>query len=128
MLFQQIRTRLLILSDTHGHALPDPDDNTTTTQIIRSGFCRPLPPADVALHCGDLTLRSTPAELETTLDLMREVDAPLKLVIPGNHDSSLDMVFWEREVCDVFIFFSLSFVQNQNQQNKQTNEKKKTHK
>lgn len=85
-----MRTRLLIISDTHGHALLDP-----TRQY---GFRRPLPSADIALHCGDLTLRSTPKELETTLNVMREIDAPLKLVIPGNHDMSLDLKFWEEEV------------------------------
>lgn len=89
-----IRTRILILSDTHGHPLLDPAHDT----LWCGGFRRPLPPADVALHCGDLTLRSTPEELETTLNLMREVDAPLKLVIPGNHDSGLDSKFWEEEV------------------------------
>lgn len=91
------RTRLLIISDTHGHALLDPAHDGTEASH-QYGFRRPLPPADIALHCGDLTLRSTPKELETTLNLMREIDAPLKLVIPGNHDMSLDLKFWEEEV------------------------------
>lgn len=97
-----IRTRILILSDTHGHPLLDHDDHGGG-----GGFRRPLPPADVALHCGDLTFRSTPEELKTTLDVMREVDAPLKLVIPGNHDSSLDSAFWEDEVCRICILFAM---------------------
>lgn len=91
-----IRTRFLIISDTHGHALLDPARDGP--EALKYGFRRPLPSADVALHCGDLTTRSTPQELETTLNIMREIDAPLKLVIPGNHDSNLDLKFCEDEV------------------------------
>lgn len=91
----EIRTRLLIISDTHGKR---PFDPTTHPEEARTyGFHRPLPRADVAVHCGDLTIRSDVEEYQATFDMMREVDAPLKLVMPGNHDCSMDVGFWEKE-------------------------------
>ncbi|KAF2465602.1 Metallo-dependent phosphatase [Lindgomyces ingoldianus] len=65
---------MIILSDTHG------DDLKNVS----------LPSADVVLHCGDLTNDSRFAELERTLAVLRAIDAPLKLAIPGNHDFSLE--------------------------------------
>jgi hypothetical protein len=44
----------------------------------------------VVLHCGDLTKRSTIAEYKATFSMLRALTAPLKLVIAGNHDLSLD--------------------------------------
>ncbi|KAG8156817.1 hypothetical protein KVR01_013422 [Diaporthe batatas] len=70
-----IKTTILILSDTHGMAL---------------GEHPPFPRADVAIHCGDLTEESKLAEMRTTLGLLKQTNAPLKLVIPGNHDFTLD--------------------------------------
>lgn len=71
-----IRTRLLILADTEGvRCLPD---------------ARPLQPIDVVIHCGDITGTSQISEYRTALQLLRAIDAPLKLVIPGNHDFTLD--------------------------------------
>lgn len=92
----QIRTRLLIISDTHGHSLFDPQ--TTPDEAQKYAFRKPLPSADVAIHCGDLTLSSHIKEYQTTFDVMRSIDAPLKLVIPGNHDCSMDVDFWEKDV------------------------------
>ncbi|KAK8041797.1 Metallo-dependent phosphatase-like protein [Apiospora rasikravindrae] len=46
--------------------------------------------ADVLIHCGDLTEESKTDEFRTTLDLLRQISAPLKLVISGNHDLTLD--------------------------------------
>lgn len=90
-----IRTRLLIISDTHGKRPFDP--STHPEEARTYGFHRPLPRADVAVHCGDLTIRSDVKEYQATFDMMREVDAPLKLVMPGNHDCSMDVGFWEKE-------------------------------
>lgn len=92
----QIKTRLLILSDTHGHSLFDPE--TAPAEAQQYAFHEPLPSADVAIHCGDLTLMSHVKEYKTTFDVMRSIDAPLKLVIPGNHDCSMDVDFWEKDV------------------------------
>ncbi|KXH62887.1 hypothetical protein CSAL01_10952 [Colletotrichum salicis] len=52
--------RFLILLDTHDSVFPSR-----------------LPPADVVVHCGDLTMI-----------------AEIKLVIPGNHDVSLGPMWW----------------------------------
>jgi 3',5'-cyclic AMP phosphodiesterase CpdA len=92
----QIRTRILILSDTHGHSLFDPQ--TKPDEAQRYAFHKPLPSADVAIHCGDLTLCSHVKEYQKTFDVMRSIAAPLKLVIPGNHDCSMDVGFWDKDV------------------------------
>ncbi|KAI3393776.1 hypothetical protein diail_3735 [Diaporthe ilicicola] len=91
----QIKTRLLILSDTHGKGLFDPQ--TQPDEAQEYAFRQPLPSADVAIHCGDLTLGSHIKEYQVTFDVMRSIDAPLKLVIPGNHDCSMDVSFWNKD-------------------------------
>jgi hypothetical protein len=72
-----IRTRILILSDTHGMKF------SKDWPQLQSEF-------DLAIHCGDLTEESKLSEFSDTLDLLREIKAPLKLVIAGNHDLTLD--------------------------------------
>ncbi|KAK4041124.1 putative rhamnogalacturonate lyase C [Parachaetomium inaequale] len=47
-------------------------------------------PLDVAIHCGDITEHSQLSEYKTAIDLLSQIDAPLKLIIPGNHDFTLD--------------------------------------
>ncbi|KAK0707108.1 ser/Thr protein phosphatase family protein [Lasiosphaeria miniovina] len=69
-----IKTRFLILSDTHAE----------------KGLTAPNLPVDVAIHCGDFTNESKLHEFRTTLDLLRTINAPLKIVIAGNHDFTLD--------------------------------------
>ncbi|KAL1583246.1 hypothetical protein WHR41_07871 [Cladosporium halotolerans] len=69
-----VSTRFLIISDTHGDDL----------------IHKPAGKFDVAIHCGDLTEESKLEEFKTSLNLMLEIDAPLKLVIAGNHDFSMD--------------------------------------
>ena len=69
-----ITTRFLLISDTHGEDVP----------LARCVT------ADVAIHCGDLTEESKIQEFSDTLDLLRGIPAPLKLVIAGNHDFTLD--------------------------------------
>ncbi|KAJ4371935.1 hypothetical protein N0V85_009091 [Neurospora sp. IMI 360204] len=67
------KTSFLILSDTHGkdHIMPKVS-------------------VDVAIHCGDLTDESKLEEFRSSLEFLKSIDAPLKLVIAGNHDFSLD--------------------------------------
>lgn len=43
-----------------------------------------------AIHCGDLTDESKLEEFKTTFQLLKGIDTPLKLVIAGNHDFTLD--------------------------------------
>ena len=82
----EIRTRLLILSDTHGEDF-GPEEKT-------------LQRADVALHCGDLTDGSKLEEFRTALNMLKSIDAPLKLAIAGNHDFSMDASAFKEKVAD----------------------------
>ena len=94
----KIKTRLLIISDTHGAKPKERDSNCDTDEEIankplrttHTGYRHPLPPSDVLLHCGDLTLKSTLKEYGDTFSAIRAAPAKLKLVIAGNHDLSLD--------------------------------------
>lgn len=61
-----VKTSFLVLSDTHGEAFKVPSRRV-----------------DVAIHCGDLTDESKLAEFRITLDLLRTLDAPLKLTVGG---------------------------------------------
>ncbi|KAL8380744.1 hypothetical protein RB595_005159 [Gaeumannomyces hyphopodioides] len=83
-----IKTRFLIISDTHGLDLPEES-------------C-PEERVDVAIHCGDMTDSSRIEEYHTALRLLQQVDAPLKLVIPGNHDVSTDERAMRRLVQEAF--------------------------
>lgn len=69
----------LILSDTHDSAFPDPAT---------------LPPVDVLLHCGDLTMIGGMSNYKAAIRNLTACKAELKLVIPGNHDVSLDPSWW----------------------------------
>jgi Icc-related predicted phosphoesterase len=67
-------TRFLIVSDTH-------DD---TALSASHPYC------DVLLHCGDLTENCSSASLSSAIKNLGAVKAELKLVIAGNHETSLD--------------------------------------
>ncbi|EEQ32411.1 hypothetical protein McanMca71_007434 [Microsporum canis] len=73
-----MKTRFLILSDTHATA-----------------YTAPKTYADVALHGGDLTESSTLDEYRSAVKLLKEVNAPLKLAIAGNHDFTLDIPLYK---------------------------------
>lgn len=81
-----IRTRFLIISDTHGKEFPSDD--------------KLLKHADVAMHCGDLTESSLLEEYRASIRLLKDIDAPLKLVIAGNHDFTMDLDIYEAEVAN----------------------------
>ncbi|KAJ6443596.1 Ser/Thr protein phosphatase [Purpureocillium lavendulum] len=78
-----VKTTILILSDTHGMTL----DGELPSQH-----------ADVAVHCGDLTEGSKLSEIRAALELLQAVNAPLKLVIAGNHDFTLDTPSFRKKV------------------------------
>lgn len=80
-------TRFLIISDTHG-------------QDIWHERQQEPPKADVLLHCGDLSSIGGMSEYRTTMNMLKKVDAELKLVIAGNHDVSLDKDWWQGENLD----------------------------
>ncbi|KAJ4326310.1 hypothetical protein N0V84_003176 [Fusarium piperis] len=81
-----IKTRFLILSDTHG--LRFQEDR------------RPHELVDVAIHCGDITDDSKLHDFKQTIELLKEIDAPLKIVIAGNHDFSLDDLAFEQKIVE----------------------------
>ncbi|KAF7548610.1 hypothetical protein G7Z17_g6939 [Cylindrodendrum hubeiense] len=102
----KIKTRILIISDTHGFKpKPKLDADSTTddeltqsdTKWVRTGFREPLAEADVVLHCGDLTKRSRVSEYRDTFNMLRAIRSPLKLVIAGNHDFALHESYFYRE-------------------------------
>ncbi|KAF4124758.1 DNA repair exonuclease SbcCD nuclease subunit [Geosmithia morbida] len=92
-----IKTRILIISDTHA-APPKPSSGGLDEELFDprsyghavTGYRVPLPPADVVLHAGDLTRRGRPQELRDAFSMIQDIDAPLKIVIAGNHDLCLD--------------------------------------
>ncbi|PLN80787.1 Metallo-dependent phosphatase-like protein [Aspergillus taichungensis] len=70
------KTRFVCVSDTHAYAPSE------------AGF--KLPPGDVLIHAGDLTNRGSLAELQKTVDWISRADYEVKVVVCGNHDTSLD--------------------------------------
>ena len=79
-----VKTRFFILSDTHGIEFG--------REEISSHY------ADVAIHCGDLTEESKLEEYRATLRLLMDIQAPLKLVIAGNHDFTMDIPVFKEKV------------------------------
>lgn len=82
-----VKTRVLIISDTHCASLSGARHDDTLP------FTSPLPDCDLLIHCGDLTHEGTIEQYHCTLDMLKEINAPIKLVIAGNHDLSLDEDF-----------------------------------
>ncbi|KAI0450766.1 ser/Thr protein phosphatase family protein [Xylaria acuta] len=79
-----VSTKFLIISDTHA------DDIQLNKDIS----------ADVAIHCGDLTEESKIHEYRKSLQLLKDVNAPLKLVIAGNRDFTLDVPAFRAKVTE----------------------------
>lgn len=106
-----IKTRILIISDTHGikptEHLPAQTETTSSPCTLyghtssRSAFHYPLPAADVVIHCGDLTKRSSADEYRSTISMLRQIDAPVKIAIAGNHDLSLHQEYIKENIDDV---------------------------
>ncbi|KAM0488780.1 hypothetical protein ACHAP7_000826 [Fusarium lateritium] len=81
-----VKTRILILSDTHGSRFKD--------------GAEPLERADVAIHCGDLTDDSKLHGFKETIQLLKAIDAPLKIIVAGNHDFSLDNSAFKEKISE----------------------------
>ncbi|KAJ5104590.1 hypothetical protein NUU61_001937 [Penicillium alfredii] len=82
-----IKTRFLMVSDTHGlDSLP----GSVSYQY-----------ADAAIHCGDVTTNSTIDEYKASIRLLQAMNAPLKLVIAGNHDFTMYIPEFQRKVAEV---------------------------
>ncbi|KAH7261812.1 hypothetical protein BKA59DRAFT_2352 [Fusarium tricinctum] len=81
---ETVQARFLVISDTNGS----------------EDFRTPLDPADVAIHCGDLTQEYKLDEFRATLRFLKQLDAPLKLIIAGNHDFTLDTPVFKRKIAE----------------------------
>ncbi|KAG8676564.1 hypothetical protein FPOAC2_02670 [Fusarium poae] len=79
-----IKTRILILSDTHAQMFPP--------------GMEPLQRADVAIHCGDLTNDSKLKDYREAIQLLENINAPLKIAIAGNHEFSLDDTAYKQKI------------------------------
>lgn len=84
---KSVRTRLLIISDTH---TASPLPSTDPTHAYRL----PLPEVDILLHAGDITKVGYLIEYQAMFDMLKAAPAELKLVIPGNHDITLHEEFY----------------------------------
>lgn len=82
-----VKTSIFMLSDTHGMTL--------------DGRIPDVPIADVCVHAGDLTEESKLEEFYSAITLLRSIDAPLKLVIAGNHDFTLDTPSFEKKIQEI---------------------------
>ncbi|GJJ10425.1 hypothetical protein Clacol_004651 [Clathrus columnatus] len=70
-------TRFVCISDTYGEIFD-------------------VPSGDVLLHAGDLTSSGRLMEFKKTADWLCSLDHPLKILIAGNHDSSLHRAFYDK--------------------------------
>ncbi|CAN8100239.1 unnamed protein product [Discula destructiva] len=82
----RIKTSILIIANTMGVPTPNPAEA--------------LPKADVVIHCGNLAghprFRAPPEQYTRIFTMLRDIDAPVKIAIPGRFDACLDSVFWRR--------------------------------
>ncbi|CDM31506.1 hypothetical protein DTO013E5_2201 [Penicillium roqueforti] len=81
-----VKTRFLVFSDTHGLDTPP--------NFVSRHY------ADVAIHCGDLATESKIDEYKASIRFLQAVNAPLKLVIAGNHDFTLDTPMFQKKVAE----------------------------
>ncbi|RAH58655.1 Ser/Thr protein phosphatase family protein [Aspergillus piperis CBS 112811] len=86
-----VKTSILLLSDTHT-LTPSPPTHPPSSTPYR----HPLPATDLLIHAGDLTKVGHKHEHLTTLSFLQSAPAPLKLIIPGNHDITLDEPYYKR--------------------------------
>ncbi|PGH19857.1 hypothetical protein AJ80_03774 [Polytolypa hystricis UAMH7299] len=82
-----VKTRVCIISDTHTH-VPLPPNVTATP------YRQPFPASDVFLHAGDLTMVGREDEHVKMLNMFKNVNAELKIIIAGNHDITLDEEYY----------------------------------
>ncbi|KAE8443501.1 hypothetical protein EG329_001813 [Mollisiaceae sp. DMI_Dod_QoI] len=76
-----IKTRIPLLSDPHGvPSLPNP---------LPSNL-----PIDLTIHTGDLSPHGSLPSYHSTRNLLTSLPSPLTLIIPGNHDLTLDPLFY----------------------------------
>ncbi|KAL2128694.1 hypothetical protein VTI74DRAFT_8831 [Chaetomium olivicolor] len=52
----------------------------------------------VVIHCGDITGDSRLSEYRDVIQVLQQIDAPVKLIIAGNHDYTLDTPTYEQMI------------------------------
>ncbi|TKA30960.1 hypothetical protein B0A50_01928 [Salinomyces thailandicus] len=72
---QFTKTRIICVSDTHN-------------KIPGEGYT--LPAGDILVHAGDLTNQGSYLELQKAVSWLEQAKYPVKFVVAGNHDLSLD--------------------------------------
>ncbi|KAH0848856.1 hypothetical protein AYO21_09573 [Fonsecaea monophora] len=94
---KMISTRILIISDTHAQLPSQPGEGASPAAPAVVPFQAPLPAADVLIHCGDLTMNGALSQHEAAATLLRNTPSEtLKIVVPGNHDITLDRGYYAR--------------------------------
>jgi predicted phosphohydrolase len=51
-----------------------------------------IPPGDILVHCGDFSDRDDPEEMRDFLRWFKGQSHPSKILVPGNHDSTLETI------------------------------------
>ncbi|KAI8933408.1 hypothetical protein NX059_010023 [Plenodomus lindquistii] len=69
------KIRIVCISDTH--------DQTPK-----------LPAGDILIHAGDLTNQGSYSELKKTVEWLEKADFRTKIIVAGNHDTTLDPLFF----------------------------------
>lgn len=85
--------RLLILSDTHDTAFP-------SWEFLKDNIPFANKKVDILLHCGDLTMIGGLSNYRRAISKILSIPAELRLVIPGNHDVSLDKKWWSENLIE----------------------------
>ncbi|KZZ97823.1 metallophosphoesterase domain-containing protein [Ascosphaera apis ARSEF 7405] len=99
MATDEVKTTFLIISDTHGQV---PLEQSSPDPAHQTPFQYPLPRADVLLHAGDLSYGGHEDEHRRTVQMLKSAQAELKIVIPGNHDITLDQILFDKEGEETF--------------------------
>jgi len=79
--------RFVVVSDTHGR-----HDNPSL---------RTLPEGEVLIHCGDLSSTGEPSQLKGLREWMRSKSFKHRVVIAGNHDTTLDAPYFKENFDDL---------------------------
>ncbi|KAF3187032.1 hypothetical protein TWF788_002611 [Orbilia oligospora] len=80
-----VRTSFLLVSDTH-------DVQPQGTEHKEVLFRYPFPKTDVFIHAGDMTQDSNLFTLKAAISWIELIPAELKILIAGNHDTTLNVV------------------------------------
>ncbi|KAH7919901.1 Metallo-dependent phosphatase [Leucogyrophana mollusca] len=81
-----------VYTDFHHKLPPHPGSEWTRFVCISDTHSRvfPVPPGDVLLHAGDLSSWGSLDELRPTVEWLKSLEHPVKIMIAGNHDLCLD--------------------------------------